>query len=486
MLKKKLIASVMLSGLVLAGTTSMFMNKEVQAENHVINMTRPMNEKETVERFDIKDLFSINGHATQLNQNTVRLTPNSTYRAGSITGIKSLDMRGDFVLDIDVNLGADRSGADGIAVAFHQSGIGTVGRYGGGLGILGLRKGVGFEVDTFADAPEDRDPSFGHTNISDAHAGFVFTNRNSSYLTAATPMQSISGPLNQFQKLIIKWDSTANKFTASYEGKTWELTNPPINKNELYYFTIAAATGARRNEHTVRVNSFDAIFQAPELVANDIEINKFELFDPFDSRIGLKATDKIDGDLTDKITVVENNVDTSTPGDYQVTYQVTNSVGETTRKTINVKVVIKETWPNGSVENWKMFSGEDIHLVKDPELALVGDYVFHADQHASIYKHYTGAQALVAGKTYRATVYFKPELDSDLRSHHVKLSLKANPSSNDSRDIFNTTLDRATLGVKDYRYVTQTFTVGEDETEPLIIIENYRAGYIGSIDIVPQ
>ncbi|EGP0013007.1 DUF5011 domain-containing protein [Enterococcus faecium] len=470
--------------------TSMVIHEDVHAENHVLNVSSTLQDKngnESVsERFNIKDLFSINGHATQLTNNTVRLTQARLSQAGAITGIKSLDMRGDFVLDVDVNLGSNFGGADGIGIAFHQSGIGEVGHHGGGLGIHALKNGVGFELDTFSSAPADGDPSFGHNSFSGPHAGFVLTDQNNNHLTAAAPMQTIEHPSNQFKKLIIRWDSTSNKFTASYEGKTWELENAPIDKSKPYYFTIAASTGALTNEHTVRVNHFDAIFQAPELFANDIELNKFELFDPFDSRIGLKAVDKLDGDITDKIIVAENNVDTSKPGDYQVTYQVTNSVGETTRKTINVKVKIKETWPGGNVENWKMYSGEDIQLVKDPELALVGDYVFYADQHASIYKHFTDGEALVAGKTYRATIYFKPEVAEDLDSHFVKLSLKADPASNTSRDIFVTTLNNATLGDKGYRYVTETFTVGEDETNPLIVIENYRAGYIGSIDIVPQ
>ena len=51
-----------------------------------------------------------------------------------------------------------------------------------------------------------------------------------------------------------------------------------------------------------------------------------ELFDPFDKRINLSAYDRVDGDITDKIKVVENNVDSSIPGKYQVTYEVKNSV----------------------------------------------------------------------------------------------------------------------------------------------------------------
>ncbi|PGD67626.1 DUF5011 domain-containing protein, partial [Bacillus toyonensis] len=57
--------------------------------------------------------------------------------------------------------------------------------------------------------------------------------------------------------------------------------------------------------------------------------------------IGLKATDPIDGDITDKIAVKFNNVDTSKPGKYNVTYKVINSYEKIDEKTIEVTVYTK-------------------------------------------------------------------------------------------------------------------------------------------------
>jgi hypothetical protein len=488
-MKNKLAASILLSTLFLSGITSTFLANEVDAEESLVNIaqkTEKVKEDKNID-FDLKDLFSLNGHAQQIGRQTARLTEARQRQAGTITGIKSIDMNHDFELDMDVFLGNNPNGADGIGIAFHQSGIGAIGTNGGGLGIAGLKNGIGFELDTFTNAPSDHDPSFGHNHMIIPHAGFVSTDQSSAYLTALAPVRPIERPHvgSTFKNLRIRWNSATNTFTANYEGNTWTLNDANVNKNERYFFTVGAATGDFTNVHEIRINHFDAMFEAPELFANDIEINQYDEFDPFDSRIGLKAVDKVDGDITEKITVEENNVDTSVPGNYTVTYRVQNSSNEVTRKTINVKVNIKETWPNGIPEGWKMFSGEDIELVKDPDRALVGDYTFFADQHASIYKHFTNNEALIAGKEYRATIYFKPQVNEDLSNHHVKLSLKADPSSNESRDIFNTTLANATPGDKGYSYITQTFTVAEDETNPLIIIENYRGGYIGSINVAP-
>ncbi|WP_430602376.1 hypothetical protein IGJ02_002714 [Enterococcus sp. DIV0724b] len=617
-------------------TTNAMSNGHAQSENGNVSIFK----SEEKSDFDLKNLFSFNGNATQINSKTAQLTAAEKSQRGSISGIVSLDMRYDFNLDVDVNLGNDIKGADGISVAFHQDSIGKLGEYGGGLGIRGLKNGIGFELDTFSEAPDDNDPAFNHKDMKGAHAGFVSTDKSKNVLTALAPMQQIKFAPNQFKKLVLNWNSERKVINAKYDGQTWELKNPSIDKSKKYTFTIGASTGLYFNKQTVRVNSFEAVFTKPELKANDIELyqddkfdpfdkriglsaydkvdgnltnkiavvennvntaipgkykvtyqvknsvnevarktinvtvfskpelkandigiyqddkfdpfdkriglsaydkvdgdltdniavvennvntaipgkykvtyevknkanketrktinvtvyakpelkaNDIEIyqddkFDPFDERIGLSAYDEVDGDLTNKITVVENNVDTAIPGKYKVTYEVKNSANKVVRKTINVTVKIHDTWPGGTTDGWKMFSGEDIELIKDPVNALVGEHTFYADKHASIYKLYTGKDALEANQVYRATVYFKP-MDNNLVGHYVKLSLKSDPSSKESREIFNTTLDKGIPAEKGYYCVTTTFEVGEDETDPLIVVENYEPGYIGSVNI---
>ncbi len=54
------------------------------------------------------------------------------------------------------------------------------------------------------------------------------------------------------------------------------------------------------------------------------------------------ADDQEDGDVTDKIKVIKDSVDPSTPGCYEVTYEVTDSLGKTRQKTIDVTIL--ENW----------------------------------------------------------------------------------------------------------------------------------------------
>ncbi|MGC6766738.1 MucBP domain-containing protein, partial [Escherichia coli] len=55
------------------------------------------------------------------------------------------------------------------------------------------------------------------------------------------------------------------------------------------------------------------------------------------------ATDKVDGDITNSIRVVENNTDWSKNGRYTVVLAVTNSNNKSTQISVNVKVYIKYT-----------------------------------------------------------------------------------------------------------------------------------------------
>lgn len=79
------------------------------------------------------------------------------------------------------------------------------------------------------------------------------------------------------------------------------------------------------------------------IVKNDLPtieaINKtMAVGDNFDPLDGVTANDKQDGDLTNQILVTSNDVDTATPGEYSVSYEVTDQNGGSVTKTITVTV----------------------------------------------------------------------------------------------------------------------------------------------------
>ncbi|MBC6308268.1 DUF5011 domain-containing protein [Listeria sp. FSL L7-1582] len=82
---------------------------------------------------------------------------------------------------------------------------------------------------------------------------------------------------------------------------------------------------------TVTVTSNDA----PIINAVDKSVKKGIIFDPL---AGVSGTDTEDGNVTSKVKVTANDVDTSKVGTYHVTYSVTDSDNNTTTKTITVTV----------------------------------------------------------------------------------------------------------------------------------------------------
>ena len=83
------------------------------------------------------------------------------------------------------------------------------------------------------------------------------------------------------------------------------------------------------------VKNMVPINAAPVIHATDKTI---EVGDEFDPLADVTATDEEDGDITNKIKVLKNEVDTTKAGKYEVTYKVTDRKGASRTKTITVTV----------------------------------------------------------------------------------------------------------------------------------------------------
>lgn len=74
---------------------------------------------------------------------------------------------------------------------------------------------------------------------------------------------------------------------------------------------------------------------APVILKDDVIVIEGNLFDPL---LDIKGMDQEDGDITSKIIIISNNVDTSKQGVYSVIYSLTDSYGDTVTKEIKVTV----------------------------------------------------------------------------------------------------------------------------------------------------
>ena len=109
---------------------------------------------------------------------------------------------------------------------------------------------------------------------------------------------------------------------------------------EVVYKVTDSKGASKKKTIKVTVNpKMEALNEVPTIKAEDKTIT---VGDTFDAKKDVTAKDTEDGDLTDKIEVVKNDVDTTKPGTYEVTYKVTDSKGASTTKTIKVTVVKKD------------------------------------------------------------------------------------------------------------------------------------------------
>ena len=90
--------------------------------------------------------------------------------------------------------------------------------------------------------------------------------------------------------------------------------------------------------------------QPPVINAKDQTLTVGDKFDPMK---GVIATDQEDGDLTDKIVITKNTVDTSKAGKYTVYYEVTDNGGVRVRKTIVVTVKEKSADQTSTTDSKK-------------------------------------------------------------------------------------------------------------------------------------
>ena len=128
-----------------------------------------------------------------------------------------------------------------------------------------------------------------------------------------------------------------------------DVDTTKAGKYEVTYKVTDNQGATRTKTITVTVNpKMEVLNEAPTIDAADKTITVGDTFDP---KAGVTAKDAEDGDLTDKIEVVKNTVNTKKAGEYEVTYKVTDNDGATRTKTI--KVTVKEKAPAPSTDKDK-------------------------------------------------------------------------------------------------------------------------------------
>ena len=123
------------------------------------------------------------------------------------------------------------------------------------------------------------------------------------------------------------YDKNANKIL-------WKDVN---SNSENYSFSKNVNIGKSNSEFSGNVTQPIVLIknEIPIINASDKTIKVGEKFNPME---GVTATDKEDGNITNKIKIIEDTVNTNKVGTYKVVYEVTDSQGAKVTKTITVNV----------------------------------------------------------------------------------------------------------------------------------------------------
>lgn len=144
-------------------------------------------------------------------------------------------------------------------------------------------------------------------------------------------------------------DTEDGNLTAKIVVEKNDVKTDVAGQYEVTYKVTDSHGATRTKTIIVTVNpKMEVLNEAPTIDAADKTITVGDTFDP---KAGVTAKDAEDGDLTNKIEVVKNTVDTKKAGKYEVTYKVTDSDGATRTKTI--KVTVKEKAPAPSTDKDK-------------------------------------------------------------------------------------------------------------------------------------
>ncbi len=125
--------------------------------------------------------------------------------------------------------------------------------------------------------------------------------------------------------------------------------------------------------------------QAPQIEADNIMIYEDEFTNAvLTERLKRHASahDFEDGDLSSQVQIIANNVDTHTPGNYEVTYQVTDSQGAVGTKTIDV-TVLENYQPilQLHVSNKRFIEGEYTQSEWEEQLRMAGVSAHDREDH---------------------------------------------------------------------------------------------------------
>ena len=131
-------------------------------------------------------------------------------QAGTAMSTGRIDVRQNFTIAFDVNLGASDGGADGAAFVLHNDprGVNAIGGHGSGLAVGGIQNGLAIEFDTYNNGATCFD-------IASDHTGFLDT--DSSFATPPLALPNIED--GAWHPVVVTWNATTQTLSYTFDGQ---------------------------------------------------------------------------------------------------------------------------------------------------------------------------------------------------------------------------------------------------------------------------
>lgn len=208
----------------------------------------------------VSTIFKLNGSASQLATNEIRLTPDAGNQSGNAWSYGKVDFAKSFTISYSAYFGTkDAAGADGIATVFHNSplGVNATGGGGSGIGAQGIANGIVLEIDTYNNGT-------GFGDIANDH-GQIWVSSNQSgagLLTTATDLGNVEDGL--YHNIVVNWNFATKTLSYTLDGINAGIytfpAGTPITSYfggvSKVYFGYTASTGGSSNDQRVRFNNF--------------------------------------------------------------------------------------------------------------------------------------------------------------------------------------------------------------------------------------
>lgn len=201
----------------------------------------------------VDNYFQVNGNASVLASNEIRLTPALNTQSGQAWGRGKVDFTKSFTLQFQAYLGANVGGADGIAIVFHNSpaGLFATGANGDGLGARGIANGIVLELDSYSNTGAPATDPAG----SNGH-GRIWRSSNQVNLTSNIELGNLKNGV--WRDVVVTWDAFTQTISYTVGGTlagsytSSNISTDIFNGATKVFFGYTASTGGLNNDQRVR------------------------------------------------------------------------------------------------------------------------------------------------------------------------------------------------------------------------------------------